>query len=44
MFRPHTKYLEVPVVLEQPVYHSRTYEKGVPIHSTNAVVFNEKSV
>ena len=33
LFRPPAKYVEVPIVVEKPVFESRSYEKGVEIHT-----------
>lgn len=34
LFRPPARYIEVPIVIENKVYESNTYEKGVPINTS----------
>lgn len=36
--------MEVPVVVDNPIYETKTFEKGVPISTQEAVVLREKSV
>lgn len=39
MFRPPARYIEAPIVIENKVYDTMTYEKGVPLHATRPAVF-----
>jgi hypothetical protein len=41
LFRPPCKYVEVPVIVEKPVYKSNTYEKGVAIKTETPVLLEQ---
>ena len=44
LFRPPSRYIEVPLVIENKVYESNTYEKGVPINTQEPVIINNDKV
>ena len=44
VFRPPARYVEVPLVIENKVYESMTYEKGVPINKSIPHVFPEQKL
>jgi hypothetical protein len=31
LFRPIPKIVEVPIMIETPIYETKTFEKGIPI-------------
>jgi hypothetical protein len=33
LFRPIPKIVEVPILVETPVFETKTFEKGIPIHT-----------
>ena len=42
MFRPPARYIQAPIVIENKVYDTMSYEKGVPLHATKPAVFREE--
>ena len=38
LFRSPARYIEVPIVIENKVYESNTYEKGIPINTSSPIV------
>jgi hypothetical protein len=42
MFRPPARYIEAPIVIENKVYDSISFEKGVPLQTTKPAVFMEE--
>lgn len=40
MFRPPARYIEVPVVVENIVYETKHFEKGVPINKSTPIVIS----
>lgn len=44
LFRPPARYIEVPIVIENKVHESHTYEKGVPINTSDAIVVTEEKL
>jgi hypothetical protein len=44
LFRPVPKYVEVPVIVEKPMYETKTFEKGVVINSEQEVLIKQNKV
>lgn len=44
LFRPHSKYVEVPIIVEKPVYETKTFEKGVAINTETPIVLESTKV
>ena len=42
MFRPPARYIEAPIVVENKVYDTMSFEKGVPMQTTKPTVFREE--
>ena len=42
MFRPPARYIEAPIVIENKVYDTMSFEKGVPMQTTKPTVFREE--
>lgn len=39
LFRPPARYLEAPIVIENKVYDTMNYEKGVPLYAQKPAIF-----
>lgn len=44
MFRPPARFIEVPIVIENKVYESNTYERGVQINKPQPYVITEEKL
>jgi hypothetical protein len=44
LFRPCSKYIEVPVVVDTPVFQTRTFEKGIPIKTEIPILIEQGTV
>lgn len=44
LFRAPAQYIEVPVVIENIVYETKTFERGVPINKPSHIVLSEEKL